>query len=247
MATPFSNTTTNNGILQQARNLARVDANQWPTQKVVNSSNNWLDFVTNYAIAADKRFRWDNTNHTKLPEGTTDLILNQTDYSFLTDEQGNTILTLTALSLINSSGIEFPLQAVDINDENFDLSTFGKSSGTPTQYDKISDNIVRLDNKPNASAVSTYDLKLRFQRTSKYYTASSTTQTSGFSPLLDRGFIIASAYDIALTLGLPNAQALALDRQREEEKVVNYFASRNEDEEAIFTPSHSDSSINTFF
>jgi len=233
MATPFSNSGTGNGIVEQARNIARVDSNQWPTQRIVNSANGWLDFLTGYAIGADARFRWDNSNHTKLPEGTTPLTINQSDYSFLTDEQGNTILTLLGVSILQN-GRYIPLTPVDRNDVGYDIASFGQDSGTPTQYDKISDNIIRLDRKPSATVPA--GLKFYFQRTSKYYTAASTTQTSGFAPILDRGFVIASAYDIALTLGLSNLQALALERQREEQKAIDYFASRNEDEEAIFTP-----------
>lgn len=249
MAIEFSDSVNNDGIVEQARIFARVNSSHWPIQRIVNSANHWKDFIAGYAIGADKRFRWDDTNHTKLPEGTTDLVLNQSDYSFLTDEQGNTILTLTGVSLVDANSIEYPLKAVDVNDQDFDLSMFGKSSGVPTQYDKISDNIIRLDKKPNASAVSTYDLKLRFQRTPKYYTAASTTETTGFAPLLDRGFVINAAYDIALTLGLQTLQGLAVEKQREEEKVINYFTNRNEDDEAVFTtsPNPDNQSINTYF
>ena len=221
---------TNAGICEQARSLAGVDATQWPTQKIANSANNWLDFVAGYAIGADKRFQWDDTNHTKLPEGTTDLVANQSAYSFLTDEQGNNIVTLIGLSLVDANGLEFPLNLVDRSDPSYDLASFGNNSGTPQSYDKIADNIVRLDFKPSATDVSTYDLKFYFQRTPSYFTSSDTTKTPGVSPLLHRGFVIASAYDIALTLGLNNLQALLAERLKEESKVVDYFAIRNQDE-----------------
>lgn len=230
----FSNTSDNNGILQQVRKLCRVDANQWPTINVVNSCNNWKDFIAGYAIGADTRFRWDDTNHTALPEGTRELTINVSDYSFQTDEQSNRILTLLSVAILQN-GVYVPLTPVDRNDPNYDPSTFGQSTGTPTQYDKIADNIIRLDKK--ASATVSAGLKYYFQRAPSYYTAASTTTTTGFAPVLDRGFIIASAYDCALTLGLPNIQALAAERQREEEKIVSHFESRNEDEEVVFTPS----------
>ena len=101
----FSDTVTNLGIVQQVRNLLRVDSTQYPTSRIVNSVNNWLDFVTGYAIGADKKFRFDDTNHTKLPIGTTNLVANQREYSFLTDEQGNRILTLTRIDVKDSAGI----------------------------------------------------------------------------------------------------------------------------------------------
>jgi hypothetical protein len=60
--------------------------------------------------------------------------------------------------------------------------------------------------------------------------ATDTTKEPGVSPLLHRGFVIASAYDGALTLGLKNLQALAVERQKEEEKMIQYFSGRNNDE-----------------
>src|SRR3990167_10685564 len=103
----FSNTTTNLGIVQQVRSMMRVDSTQWPTYKIVASVNNWLDTVTGYAIGADKRFQWDDTNHTALPQGTTNLEANQSDYSFLTDQQGNTILTLIRIEMLRATGGDY--------------------------------------------------------------------------------------------------------------------------------------------
>lgn len=243
---PINDTTNGTGIAQQARNLAGVDAVQWPFQKIVNSGNNWKNFLTGYAIASDKRFQWDNTQHTKLPEGTTPLTINQSDYSFLTDEQGNTIITLIGVSILQN-GVYVPLSQVDRLDPSYDPSTFGTETGIATSYDKISDNILRLDKKPSATVPA--GLKFYFQRTSPVWTSSDTTQPSGFSPLLDRGFVIACAYDIALTLGLTNLQGLALERQREEQKAIEYFENRQKDEEVIFTPSPDGDSqnINIYF
>jgi len=223
---------TNAGIVEQARSLAGVDSTQWPTQKIVNSANNWHDFVTGYAIGADRRFQWDDTNHTKLPEGKTDLNETQSDYSFLTDEQGNSIITLTGVSIL-INGYYQPLTPVDRNDPSYDPATFGMQSGTPSQYDKIADNIIRLDCKSVATVAS--GLKFYFQRTGSYFTASDTTKSPGVSPLLHRGYVIAAAYDIALTLGVGNYAGLANEREIEKQNVVQYFASRNQDEPRIMT------------
>lgn len=235
MSIAFSEATNNTGIVQQARFLMRVDATMYPIAKIVNSANNWLDFVAGYAIGADKRFQWDDTNHTKLPIGTTDLVENQVDYSFLVDEQGNSIITLIGISLVDANGIEQPLNLVDRNDSGYNKETYGTHSGTPTAYDKIADNIIKLDNKPTATDVTTYDLKFYFQRTPSYFAATDTTKAPGVSPLLHRGFVIASAYDGALTLGLPNLSALGAERALEEQKVENYFTNRNNDERRSLT------------
>lgn len=231
--TQFSDSGTGYGIAEQTLSIMRVDSTQWPLLKIANSCNHWSDFITGYAIGADARFQWDNTNHTKLPEGTTDLTSAQSDYSFLTDEQGNSILTLTGISVLRGSYYE-PLKQVDRNDVGYNADTYGQVSAEfPTSYDKISDNIIRLDVKPSASISA--GLKFYFQRTSPRFDASSTTATTGFAPILDRGFIVASAYDGAFTLGLTNVGLLAGERSLEVEKVKQYFAGRNNDERPQMT------------
>lgn len=231
----FSDTTGNLGILEQSRSMMRVDATQWPTYKVVNSCNNWFDFIAGYAIGADRRFQWDDTNHTKLPEGTTSLTINQSDYSFLADEQSNKIVTLTGISIL-TAGKYIPLIEVDRSDPSVNVANFGTVSGTPTRYDKIADNIIRLDFLPPATVA--LGLKFYFQRTPSYFVAADTTKEPGVSPLLHRGFVIASAYDGALTLGLQNLQPLSVERQKEETKVIQYFADRNNDAPRRIIPAY---------
>lgn len=220
----FSDSGTNQGIVQQVRSFMRVDATQWPTAKIVASANNWHDHVTGFAIGADKNFQWDDTNHTKLPEGTTALTINQSDYSFLADEQGNAIVTLLGISILQNGKY---VALVPVDRREVDTSTFGTVSGTPTRYDKIADNIIRLDTLPPATVSA--GLKFFFQRVGSYFTASDTTKSPGVSPLLHRGYVVAGAYDGALTLGLSNLQALSVERQLEEAKMVRYFADRNND------------------
>lgn len=230
MSIPFSDTVGNTGILQQVRALTRVDANQLPTYKVVNSVNNWLDKVAGYAIGADQRFQWDDTNHSKIPEGTQTLTSGQSDYAFLIDEQGNSIVTLTGISILIGT-IYQPLIEIDRNDESYDPTSFGQFSGIPGFYDKIADNVIRLDYKP--STTTALGLKFYFQRTPSYFTASDTTKAPGVSPLLHRGFVIAAAYDAAGSLTLANTNWIAGELQKEEKKMMDYFTRRNNDTDKV--------------
>jgi len=230
----FSDTVGGTGGVQQVRNMCRVDASQWSTVRIVNSYNNWLDTVTGYAIGADRRFEFDDSNHEKLPQGTTNLVANQSDYSFLTDEQGNSILNLTRIDLLDQYGNYQKLIPISESDISIALDEFEKDAGTPLYYDKIADNIIRLYPKPSTNI--TAGLKFYFQRTGSYFEATDTTKEPGVSPLLHRGFVIASAYDCALTLGLQNLQPLSIELQKEEAKMKQYFAIRNTDEVAVMTP-----------
>jgi hypothetical protein len=224
----FSDTSTKQGIVEQVRSLMRVDSTQYPIAKIVASVNNYLDVCAGYLIGNDRRFQWDDTNHTKLPEGTTNLVANQSDYSFLTDEQGNKILTLVRIDILRTDGTYEKLELIDQEDVAGALGQFYNTAGMPQFYDKIADNIIRLYPKPDTSISS--GLKFYFQRTPSYFTASDRTKEPGVSPLLHRGFVIAAAYDGALTLGLANLQALGVERGVEEKKMIKSFMARNKDD-----------------
>lgn len=206
----------------------RVDSSQWPTSRIVNSVNNYLDRVAGYAIGADRRFQWDDTNHTNLPIGTTNLVADQTDYSFLTDGQNNRILTLTRIDVQDADGNWRQLRPIDQFDVDGALDEFYPDAGLPIYYDKINDNVVRLYPKPIASV--TAGLKFYFQRTPSYFTASDTTKEPGVAATLHRGFVISAAYDGALTLGLPNVQPLSVEMSREAAAMQEYFLNRNNDQ-----------------
>jgi hypothetical protein len=224
--TQFSSTSTGAGIVEQARDKARVDAVQWSNQKITNSCNNWLNKIFTYGKWKDRQMPIDDTNHIKLPEGTAELTINVCDYSFLTDQQGNRITNLTSVSIL-TNGKYSPLTLVERNDLNYDAPNFGTTSGTPTQYDKIADNIIRLDKLPPATIAS--GLKLTFQRAPSPFVSSDTTKQPGVADDLHEGFIVKSAYDAAYTLSLSTLQSLAIEMQREEQKLVDYFSSRNTD------------------
>jgi len=235
----FSDVTNNLGIVQQARSMMRVDATQWPTYQIVNSCNNYLDTITGYAIGADRLFQFDDTNHSKLPIGTTDLTASQKDYSFLTDEQGNSILNLLRIDMLDSAGNYSQLTPIDESQISGALDEFESSEGTPLYYDKIADNIIRLYPTPETSV--TAGLKFYFQRSASYFSATDTTKEPGVSPLLHRGFVIAAAFDGAMTLGLDNLNALSVERQVEDDKMKQTFDNRNTDSVAILTPTYVDS------
>lgn len=225
----FSDTSTNLGLVQQIRDFMGVDSTQWATSKIVNSANNWLDRITGYAIGADKRFQWDDTNHTKMPIGTTNLVANQREYSFLTDEQGNRILTLTRIDWKDSNGYWYQLKPIDqLEISPSALDDFESTSSRPLYYDKVNDNVIKL--YPASDTSVTSGLKFYFQRSPSYFTATDTTKEPGVANILHRGFVIAGAYDGALALGLENLQPLGVELQKEEMKMVNYFKNRNNDE-----------------
>ncbi len=227
----FSDTTFNTGIVEQTRDKARVDSGQWATSKIVNSCNNWLNHIFTRGKVLDRKFQLDDTNHTALPEGTTALVSGQASYSFLTDQQGNRITNLTAVSLIEiATNIETKLYPIDLGNSNYNFASFAVTAGTPTRYDKVADNIIRFDLVPNTADAAKYKIKYYFQRAPSYFVAADTTKQPGVADDLHEGFVVKSAYDAAYTLGLSNLPILTAELAKQEQVIDDYFASRETDE-----------------
>lgn len=224
----FSDSILKQGIVERARKRVKLDSTQFPTADIVGSCNDYLDIVAGYLIGRDRRFQWDDTNHSKLPEGTTNLVANQSDYSFLTDEQGNKILTLVRIDLLKSDGTYNKLDLIDQEEIGSALPEFYKTAGIPAYYDKIADNIIRLYPKPSENI--TAGLKFYFQRTPSYFVATDTTKEPGVPAPLHKGFYINAAYDCAEANGLPQLQALAVDKQLCFAEMVSYLNARNKDD-----------------
>jgi hypothetical protein len=155
----------------------------------------------------------------------------------LTDQQGNRITNLTRIDILDANGLYRQLKPIDqANLNGIALDEWNKTANLPLYYDKIADNVVRLYPKPIASV--TNGLKYYFQRSPSYFVAADTTKQPGVADDLHRGFVVASAYDAALTLGLENLQALSVELQKEEQKIEDYFASRETDEPQVLTMKH---------
>lgn len=231
----FSDPTNLSGICERTRTKMRVDANQWSNKRIANSANDYLDKIFIAGIKFDKRFQIDDTNHTKLPIGTTNLVANQTDYSFLTDEQNNKIVTLTRIDIKDSDGKWTRLTELDENEETKALDDV-VIAGTPDGYYKLADNVIRLNRIPEANV--TAGIKFYFQRTPNYFVYTDTTKEPGVSPLLHKGFVAYCAYDGAETLGLQNLQPLQVRMAEEIRDMEMYFSDRNGDVQKRMTPKY---------
>lgn len=229
----FSEVTNLTGICERTRDKMRVDLAQWSNQKIANSANDYLDEIFVQGIKKDKRFQFDDTNHTKLPIGVTNIVISQSDYSFLTDEQNNKIVTLTRIDLKDASGTWKKLDELDETEETSALDSI-VISGIPTGYYKLADNIIRLNRIPTANL--TGGIKFYFQRTPNYFVGTDTTKEPGVSPLLHKGFVAYCAYEGAETLGLSNLSALAGKLQIERHFMQDYFSERNGDIKKRMSP-----------
>lgn len=191
----FSDTTNKNGLLQECEfwcNLGDAGITGDTTLKAQFTSriNRAYDAIAPILFSYGDKMRWDDTNHTDHPIGTTNLISGQNDYQFLSDDNGLSILNITDVMILDSSSSTEYRQLRRITlDEGEDalraMSPNPTDAGVPYAFVE-KDNTVFLLPEPNYNA--TAGLKIFFERVPDYFTSADTTQTPGiptpFHPLL---------------------------------------------------------------
>lgn len=187
----------------------------------------WDEFL-HLAFHADGKWQFDDSGHTDFPIITTNLVANQRDYTFTTDEGGNLILDIDRVLVFGSDGVYREITPKDAQTEK-DTNGFWDgqdNTGSPNSYDKTANGIF-LDPIPSANV--TDGLKIYINREASYFTTSDTTKKPGCPGLYHRYFAIRPAYDYARRNNLSNLNSLTQELLRLEENIKEGFASRNND------------------
>lgn len=199
--------------------------------------NSALDEYISVAIRASGRWQFDDSNHTDYPIILTNLVANQRDYSFTSDENGNLILDIYKVLVADSSGT---FREIKSKDAQFDKDTQGywdgqNTTGTPNSYDKTANGIF-LDPVPDVNV--TNGLKIYINREGSYFTSADTTKKPGVPGIHHHYFYLKPAMDYARRQNL----AIYPQIQREVIKLIGdemsgnngliqqYFSERSRDE-----------------
>jgi hypothetical protein len=181
---PFNDTTNKTGLIQDCEkwtNLgdAAISGDATLLKQFTADIDNAFDEVLPLIFSSDAKWQWDDQNHTKYPIARTDLVSGQADYSFVSDEQGNSVLEIMGVYVMDTSGVYQKMQPVDSqSDLNTDdiLAQNSTNVGTPRRYDKLATAIF-LDPVPNYAASN--GVKALFARSPSYFASTDTTKTPG--------------------------------------------------------------------
>lgn len=250
MSLVFSDTSNYKGIVQFYErecgfNRADVSGNTAKLKEFTADVNLALDDFLSVAIPASGTWQMDDTNHTAYPIITTNLVANQRDYSFTSDEQGNLLLDIYKVLVADSSGIFHEIDPVDVESES-DTTGFtdGRNgTGTPTRYDKTANGIF-LDPIPATSV--TAGLKVYVNREGSYFTYTDTTKKPGVPGLFHKYFYLKPALDYARRNNLANFATIQAEVTKLEGNarlgivgaIEEYFASRTRDERPRLAPAY---------
>jgi hypothetical protein len=184
MAIQFNDTTNKQGLIQLCEKWTglgdgAISGNTTLLKQFTAAINLAFDELLPLIFSSDAKWQYDDINHTKYPIATVNLVAGQADYSFVADEQGNSVLEVRKVYVMDQSGTYRELEAVDAQtdiDASSILAEASTNIGTPRRYDKIGPSIM-LDPIPNYSVSA--GLRAVFSRTPIYFTSAETTKTPG--------------------------------------------------------------------
>ena len=158
--------------------------------------NRRLDRYLGMLGAGSHLSKTDDTNYTEHPFSYFDVIDGQCDYQFLTDEDGNTILDITAVLIkpSDSSTTFRKLDRITLDDKDAELimSPNATQGGVPSGYLERN-NTIFFDPSPNYNA--SQGGKLFYKRVPSYFVSTDTTKEPGISTQFHEMIAVAVSYD----------------------------------------------------
>ena len=241
MSIAFSNTTTKNGILQIIErtcgfNDGDITGNTTRLAQFTGMCNLAMDDAWSIIFKVGGKWQYDDSNHTDYPFITTNLVLNQRDYTFTVDGSSNIILDVYKVMVKDpNTGYYFEIDPVDQqNDADMESFYSGQNqTGTPTRYDKTGNGIL-LDCIPSYN--STAGLKIFVNREGSYFATSDTTKKPGFDGLCHEYIPLKASYMYARDHSLSILPRLERDIQLMEEKIKARYGRRERDIERVMMP-----------
>jgi hypothetical protein len=186
----------------EARALVDADTTSFPAAVMLRRINRAYEQVVTWIMTADGHWQWDDTNYTTFPFSTTDLVVSQNDYTLPAD-----ILELEKVSILDSSGREQFISAIDNQDVSVPLNTMYENDGQPIHYDKQGLSIIIYPAPATGTVTLANGLKVYYKRSADLFTAaqvSTGTKTPGFATPFH--------YVLSYMAAIPYAQSYKKDR-----------------------------------
>jgi hypothetical protein len=228
----LSDTTNKNGLIQECEFWCRfpdggISGVTFLLAQFVNRINRAYDRVLPLIYSQDDTLQFDDPNHTKLPFARFNLVSGQGDYNLVSDEQGNSILNIVKIFILQSATateyVEIDRVPVGTDREQRILNPATAFSGIPSEFVELGGSVF-LGPIPNYNA--TLGGKVMLERSPNYFTVATLTRTPGipepYHPLLA---LHASADWLAVNKP-DNTSAIAIIRA-EIEKAEKKLASQN--------------------
>lgn len=229
--------TNRTGMVQLLEDWTGTDSSSNYTRQVKTRDLNFgLDAYQMLTIPPSSSWQADDTNHTRYPNMTFNLVSGQQDYNFTEDEQGNQILDIYRVECKDKNGIWILLEPYDEMMEKESIGYRETLTGTPQRYYKTANGIF-LDVTPDYN--STNGVRMWYARTPSYFTITSgtsdDTKEMGAPNAHHTYPVLWATYHYWLPLDTAKANQYLGRLQVKEKEIKKYYANRRRDEQNVLT------------
>lgn len=200
----FSNTTSNNGIIQMIERttglgIGTITGNSDLFQYFTNLVNQSVQTVGSWLFLVAGEWDFDDHNYTNFPIATTALEANKYSYQL-----PSTLLRIKKVEIRDSSGDYYEIPLMRSDDPRLKNEMFQEDASAPTHYRLHGKDII-IYPKPSASDVTlSAGLRLTFDRESDAFTTADTTQEPGIALPFHPLFYYLPSLEYGLLKGLAN-------------------------------------------
>jgi len=230
------------GIIQLLEDLTDTNGlSSYTNGTKLRDINLAFDDYQNLVKRVSGTWQADDSNHTRYPNMKFNLVVNQQDYPFTVDEQGNQVQDIYRVECKDSTGAWILLTPYDEMLEDVSLGSQELLTGTPSRYYKAANGIF-LDRTPNYS--QTLGIRMFYTRSPNYFTASDVTDETkkpGITNGHHRYLALKPAFWYWLPKDSTRASLFANEIKKIEDEVKHDIADRSRDEEHIITAQMTDS------
>lgn len=232
----FSNNTDKDGLVELLADLTNTSSStdsSYSLKKKTRDINMALDDYFSMVKKSSGTWQIDDTNHTKYPNMTFDMVSGQQDYIFTEDEQGNQIQDIYRVEAKDANGNWTLLSPYDEFEQSESIGARALLTGTPTRYFKTADGIF-LDVTPNYN--STNGIRMFFTRSPSYFASTDTTKEPGIPNNHHRYLAVKPAYWFWLPRDTRKAQVYKNELLQLENDISGEIAERSRDEPIRMRP-----------
>jgi hypothetical protein len=226
----FNDTATKLGLIQDVEqnvfgNYGDVSSNTNRLYDITARINRAYDKVASLIMGADGKWHWDDTNHTDLPIGSTNLVDGQRDYTMDVE-----FLDVLKVVVLDSAGNKTEIKPYGINDPvgGLEMEDLPVTEGIPHSYRKTGTTFM-LYPVPNYSVAS--GLIVYFQRKPSYFAHTDTTKAVGIPAIFHRYLSLEASLDYAISKQLTVKNDLAVRVKEMEDSITEWYAKRAKDEQ----------------
>lgn len=230
--TQFSDTTTNQGLIQDCEftlfgdnGFGQISQNANRLKGFTALINRSLDKVTTLLLSSDGRWEFDDTNYTDLPIGTSTLVNGVQDVQLSVSH-----LRVLRVEILNAQGDYYKIEPFDLQDIGSQgMTEFESGVGSPRFYD-IQGGSVFLYPRPQTGYVTfAAGIKVYYQREPSYFLTTDTTKAPGFASIFHRLVSRWACYDYALSRQLSIRKDLRDEITVLEQQLTDFYATRDPD------------------